>query len=95
MDLIVIISELITLILCIISLYLLYKFYHKMKLKLISFAFSSIILIWMIKSISRILSCHGIIGIPDVEIWSIVGVLQSLLLIVVFWYYIKVSEKYL
>lgn len=95
MNLIVLVSEAVTLAICIISLFLLSRFYHKMKLKLISITFASILLIWAIKSVSRILSCEGVIGIPDVAIWSVVGLLQSLLLLIVFWYYIKVSEKYL
>lgn len=95
MSLEVICLELFTIVLCSIALFLLIGFYHKMKLVLVTTMFGAVIVIWIVKSFSRILSDSGIIGIPDVRLWSVVGAVQAILLIVVFWYYINISEKYL
>lgn len=95
MNLIVLISELITIFLSIYAFTMIWKFYKKFKVKLITGLFASFIGIWIIKSISRLFTDSDIIDIPDIVIWSIVGMIQIILFVALFKYLINKIEVYL
>ena len=91
----VLITEILTIVLSIYSYYLLAKFYLKTKMSWLPLIFGIGVSIWSLKAISRILTHIGVIGIPDIEIWSTLGLLQACIFIYMFWRLAEIIEEYL
>jgi hypothetical protein len=94
-DYILLISEILILLLAGYTFRLMMRFYEKTKSKKISILFSSILIIWVTRAVLRLMTGLEITPRPDVWVWSIIGAIEILLIVILFNYKIKLLEKYL